>query len=621
MRRRGRVEPRILMRLVMRVEPDIFAPVASWLSLVFMSTDGCTDGGKNLRTVYQLNRARGRALRTPHFFTIAAQRTALQAVSDCFRNVSPDPSSQIRGVWRIASPSADSDPVPELVDPTTPASGRYRSVIPPSSTLDPPLPPSSRQPSMIIFFIPTGSSVKALRRIYRNATTTWGNNVFAQENWEGRNAYPKETDKSEALEEAQSYINTTAAQLSYTSKIIHDLYYRYCIYNFGRGGEGNDAVIANAQDGSGYNNANFMTPPDSQNGWMRMYLWNTAIPYRDGDFEAGIVIHEYSYGLSTRLTGGPLNSGCLPFGESGGMGEGWGDFLATTIRSTANYSARAQARKLAHLPARTERDEALPPRILQGPRRDHPRGPAARLSKYRLTRLSAHDTDAVVCGDVHPGLGVCDGRRALARPPRVGGDLPPGDKLDGAAWVITRVARGVPSALGNAWVNGRVEWVMVFATATVAEAWQAEDGGVPWSWTYRCAVICLVSSRRSSYLSTSDIPLLSQALSLLTLLLELAPTTTFPEIERDLLARRLPHRALTARLARHLEFGPFTWCFSIRRLPHQDHALPAIRHSLWRRSTAAAAAYATPDADSPEYDLHMLRYKGYGEVVIKGFGA
>lgn len=60
---------------------------------------------------------------------------------------------------------------------------------------------------------------------------------------------------------------------------------------------------------------------------MRMYLWNTASPYRDGDFEAGIVIHEYSHGLSTRLTGGPMDSSCLGWGEAGGMGEGWGGEL------------------------------------------------------------------------------------------------------------------------------------------------------------------------------------------------------------------------------------------------------------------------------------------------------
>jgi len=69
-----------------------------------------------------------------------------------------------------------------------------------------------------------------------------------------------------------------------------------------------------------------------------MYIWNTAQPYRDGDLEAGIVIHELTHGLSTRLTGGPANSGCLGWGESGGMGEGWGDFVASTIRSTSNYT-------------------------------------------------------------------------------------------------------------------------------------------------------------------------------------------------------------------------------------------------------------------------------------------
>ena len=49
-----------------------------------------------------------------------------------------------------------------------------------------------------------------------------------------------------------------------------------------------------------------------------MYLWNTADPYRDGNLEAGTVIHELSNGLNVRLTGGLANS------ESGRMGEGWG---------------------------------------------------------------------------------------------------------------------------------------------------------------------------------------------------------------------------------------------------------------------------------------------------------
>ena len=61
-----------------------------------------------------------------------------------------------------------------------------------------------------------------------------------------------------------------------------------------------------------------MIPPDGQNGRCRMYLWNTADPYRDGNLEAGTVIHELSNGLNVRLTGGLANS------ESGRMGEGWG---------------------------------------------------------------------------------------------------------------------------------------------------------------------------------------------------------------------------------------------------------------------------------------------------------
>lgn len=48
------------------------------------------------------------------------------------------------------------------------------------------------------------------------------------------------------------------------------------------------------------------------------------------------MIHEYTHGLSTRLTGGPANSACLTTTEAGGLGEGWGDFFATAILLKAN---------------------------------------------------------------------------------------------------------------------------------------------------------------------------------------------------------------------------------------------------------------------------------------------
>lgn len=196
-----------------------------------------------------------------------------------------------------------------------------------------------------------------------NFTDTRGNNVFAQDNPTGGSSYELNyrpnaehlnftfplgwqchESKGDCIGKVippESYLNVSITQLFYTVNMLHDLSYRYGFdeaagnfqqRNFGKKGLGNDAVIANAQDGSGMNNANFATPPDGRNGRMRMYAWDGQIPIRDGDLEAGIVTHEFTHGISTRLTGGPANSGCLGWGEAGGAGEGWGDWLATIIR-------------------------------------------------------------------------------------------------------------------------------------------------------------------------------------------------------------------------------------------------------------------------------------------------
>ena len=49
------------------------------------------------------------------------------------------------------------------------------------------------------------------------------------------------------------------------------------------------------------------------------------MPDRDGDFDTGVIFHEYGHGISNRLTGGPANVGCL--GNQEQAGEGWSDFL------------------------------------------------------------------------------------------------------------------------------------------------------------------------------------------------------------------------------------------------------------------------------------------------------
>jgi PKD repeat protein len=49
----------------------------------------------------------------------------------------------------------------------------------------------------------------------------------------------------------------------------------------------------------------------------------------DGNFDNGVVAHEYGHGVSNRLTGGPSNTSCLQNAEQGG--EGWSDWLALIL--------------------------------------------------------------------------------------------------------------------------------------------------------------------------------------------------------------------------------------------------------------------------------------------------
>lgn len=100
--------------------------------------------------------------------------------------------------------------------------------------------------------------------------------------------------------------------------------------NFGRGGIEGDPVIADVQDGGGYNNTFMMTPPDGIPARMTMLLFNGPTPMRDSAFDAEVVLHEYTHGLSTRLVGGGVGIWAL---QTSGMGEGWSDFYPLAMFS------------------------------------------------------------------------------------------------------------------------------------------------------------------------------------------------------------------------------------------------------------------------------------------------
>jgi hypothetical protein len=72
--------------------------------------------------------------------------------------------------------------------------------------------------------------------------------------------------------------------LFYLNNYVHDRLYvhgfneangNFQTSNFGKGGLGNDPVSAEAQDGSGTDNANFSTPSDGSAPRMQMYVWNS----------------------------------------------------------------------------------------------------------------------------------------------------------------------------------------------------------------------------------------------------------------------------------------------------------------------------------------------------------
>jgi hypothetical protein len=175
-------------------------------------------------------------------------------------------------------------------------------------------------------------------------TDTRGNNVSAQEDADANDSGGYRPDGGANLvfdfafdtaQQPSAYRDAAITNLFYWNNLLHDVHYQYGfdepsgnfqVNNYGKGGVGNDAVNADAQDGSGLNNANMFTPPDGFNPRMQQFLFDLSSPMRDSSMSNDIIAHEYGHGVSNRLTGGPANSNALDALQSGGMGEGWSDW-------------------------------------------------------------------------------------------------------------------------------------------------------------------------------------------------------------------------------------------------------------------------------------------------------
>jgi hypothetical protein len=124
-------------------------------------------------------------------------------------------------------------------------------------------------------------------------TITRGNNVFASEDADANNqaGYSPSGGTSLAFDFTYSkneidpvnYRDFAINNLFVANNLMHDLSHHYGFdeesgnfqtKNYDNKGFGSDAVNADAQDGSGTNNANFATPPDGSAPRMQMFIWD-----------------------------------------------------------------------------------------------------------------------------------------------------------------------------------------------------------------------------------------------------------------------------------------------------------------------------------------------------------
>ena len=193
--------------------------------------------------------------------------------------------------------------------------------------------------------------------------TTFGNNADTFKNWsnfiapldqanrtvaptgEFNFGFPNQWNISDCQAVPPSYAEDSDAastNLFYHHNRIHDEFYSFGFTesagNFQV--DGGDPIMGLVQAGAisggaptytGRDNAYMLTLPDGIPPWSGMFLWepiNDAFegPCVDGDFDAGVIEHEYAHGLSNRYVG-PEDNG-LGGHQSGSMGEGWGDWYA-----------------------------------------------------------------------------------------------------------------------------------------------------------------------------------------------------------------------------------------------------------------------------------------------------
>jgi extracellular elastinolytic metalloproteinase len=121
-------------------------------------------------------------------------------------------------------------------------------------------------------------------------------------------------------------------------------------YNYGSGTLDQDAVNGNAQSAgisggfpnyNGRDNANMGSGADGQHPQTNMFLWQSLpgafyAPCVDGDYDMGVIGHEYGHAIENRLIAKGVGS--RQGNAAGGMGEAFGDFDALEYLNAFHYA-------------------------------------------------------------------------------------------------------------------------------------------------------------------------------------------------------------------------------------------------------------------------------------------
>jgi hypothetical protein len=173
-------------------------------------------------------------------------------------------------------------------------------------------------------------------------TVTRGNNVHAYTDLDANNVADPGSDPDggpglsfdfplDLTQTPDTYRPAAVTNLFYWNNVMHDVTHRYGfdeaagnfqVNTYGNGGLGNDDVRAEAQDGSGTNNANFGTPVDGLRPRMQMFIWTHPRPNTvsvasggaAGNYEASRAV----FGPQLAATG-PVSGAVALVNDTGGV--------------------------------------------------------------------------------------------------------------------------------------------------------------------------------------------------------------------------------------------------------------------------------------------------------------